>query len=110
MLRGPQTPGELKGRSERLRRFADLAEIEGTLSALAERELVVRLARRPGQKEERYAHLLGGDESARDEPAGDEQPTAGDDRLGEVERTLAELREEVASLRSELAALRDRSS
>jgi len=111
MLRGPQTPGELKGRSERLRRFADLAEIEGTLSRLMERELAVRLARRPGQKEERYGHLLGGDESPPERPAGDERPVAslpaaGDDRLAALERTLAELRAEVASLRSELAAVR----
>ena len=59
MLRGPQTPGELKQRSERLWRFAGLDEIESVLSALAERELVTRLPRRPGQKEERYAQVLG---------------------------------------------------
>src|SRR5437660_97108 len=73
MLRGPQTIGELKQRSERLHRFGSLAEIAQTLDALAARELVVRLERRPGQKEERWAQLLGGDgaeESATDgEPA-----------------------------------------
>jgi uncharacterized protein len=62
MLRGPQTPGELKQRTERLRRFPDLAAILQTLDRLIERELVERLDRRPGQKEERYAQRLGGEE------------------------------------------------
>lgn len=62
MLRGPQTPGELKQRSERLHRFADLGAVLETLDRLIERELVERLERRPGQKEERYAHRLGGEE------------------------------------------------
>jgi uncharacterized protein len=64
MLRGPQTPGELKQRGERIHAFADLAEVHATLEALIERELVARLARRPGQKEERYAQLLSEEESA----------------------------------------------
>jgi uncharacterized protein YceH (UPF0502 family) len=59
MLRGPQTPGELKARSERLHAFAGLDEVHDTLAGLVERGLAVRLERRPGQKEERYAHLLG---------------------------------------------------
>lgn len=63
MLRGAQTPGELKGRSERLHPFADLAAIHATLQRLIERELVGQLPRRPGQKEERYAHRLS-DEDA----------------------------------------------
>jgi uncharacterized protein YceH (UPF0502 family) len=61
MLRGPQTPGELKQRSERLHPFADLAAIHETLRRLIDRELVMQLARRPGQKEERYAQRLGED-------------------------------------------------
>ncbi len=64
MLRGPQTLGELNQRTERLSRFGSLAEIEQTLDAMAARELVARLPRRPGQKEERYAHLLGEEEPA----------------------------------------------
>ena len=60
MLRGPQTPGELKQRTERLHPFASLDEIDDVLERLIERELVARLERRPGQKEERYAQLLGG--------------------------------------------------
>jgi uncharacterized protein YceH (UPF0502 family) len=61
MLRGPQTPGELKQRTDRLHHFADLAAIHATLGRLIERGLVAQLARRPGQKEERYAQLLGED-------------------------------------------------
>src|SRR4029078_12961384 len=64
MLRGPQTAAELKQRSERLHQFADREETDGVRSALAERELVERLPRRPGRKEERWAQLLG------DVPAG----------------------------------------
>jgi uncharacterized protein len=108
MLRGPQTLGELKQRSERLWRFAGLDEIESVLSALAERELVTRLPRRPGQKEERYAQLLG-DEPAAELPSGDEAPTfaapAGD-RLAALEDAVAELRQDVAALRSEFASVR----
>ena len=63
MLRGPQTPGELKQRTERLHPLADLAAVLGALDRLIGRELAARLARRPGQKEERYAHLLGDDEA-----------------------------------------------
>ena len=58
MLRGPQTPGELKQRADRMHAFADLAAVHQTLARLIERELVLRLERRPGQKEERYAQLL----------------------------------------------------
>jgi uncharacterized protein len=59
MLRGPQTPGELKQRAERAHGFADLDGVQETLRALIARDLAVRLERRPGQKEERYAELLG---------------------------------------------------
>ena len=60
MLRGPQTPGELKQRSERLHPFAGLDEVEDTVRGLIERDLVAGLPRRPGQREGRYAQLLGG--------------------------------------------------
>ena len=65
MLRGPQTPGELKQRTERLHPFSSLDEVEAVLGGLIERELVVHLERRPGQKEARYAQLLGGDDEPR---------------------------------------------
>src|SRR3954466_5789678 len=61
MLRGPQTPGELKQRADRIHAFADLAAVHDALDALISRELAARLERRPGQKEERYAQLLGAD-------------------------------------------------
>ncbi|HEU4768394.1 MAG TPA: DUF480 domain-containing protein [Pyrinomonadaceae bacterium] len=64
MLRGPQTPGELRGNAARMHEFAGLDEIEQTLNALMSRDddpLVVRLPRQPGQKEVRFAHLLSGE-------------------------------------------------
>jgi uncharacterized protein len=76
MLRGPQTPGELKQRTERMHAFADLAGVQGTLGRLIERELVMRLDRRPGQKEERYGHLLG-TEGEGDGSVGDPTPREG---------------------------------
>ncbi len=116
MLRGPQTPGELKQRSERLHPFADLAAVHAALEGLLERELVVRHPRRPGQKEDRYEQTLGGvDEADVDEaapatgerlapsaPAGTESSAAGEDRLDRIERELGELRAEVARLREAL--------
>jgi len=64
MLRGPQTPGELRGNGARLHEFANLEEVEETLNGLMSRDpdqLVVRLPRQPGQKEVRFAHLLSGE-------------------------------------------------
>lgn len=61
MLRGPQTPGELKGRTERLHHFADLGAVESALGSLIGRGYAVRQERRPGQKEVRYAHTLSDD-------------------------------------------------
>ena len=103
MLRGPQTPGELKQRTPRLHNFASIDEIERVLDDLIGRELVARPPRRPGQKEPRYGHLLG-DESAEAAPA----QAVESDRLTQVERELRELRDVVAALRAELAALRER--
>jgi uncharacterized protein len=90
MLRGPQTVGELKSRTERLHRFDSTAEVEETLRGLAERELVVRLERRPGQKEERWSQLLGGDGEAAPAPV-----TADplEERVRRLEEEVAELRE-----------------
>jgi uncharacterized protein YceH (UPF0502 family) len=106
MLRGAQTPGELKQRSERLHPFADTGELEGVLAGLAERELVVRRERRPGQKEQRYEQLVGDGEAvpaARPEPA--VAAEGGDDSLAAIERDLRALREEVRVLRARLDAL-----
>ncbi len=106
LLRGPQTPGELKQRTDRLHRFVGLDEVVETLDALAGRDLVERLERRPGQKEERYRHLLGGDEP-------DAAPSQGDEPATATERVdhpslaarVAALETHVAQLRHELRAL-----
>ena len=100
MLRGPQTPGELKQRTERLHTFGS-GEIEETLARLIDRELVARLPRRPGQKEERYAQLLGSDAAP---PQGEGQSSGLTVIDGEPEPSLEE---RVASLEEEVARLRD---
>ncbi len=70
MLRGPQTPGELKQRGERIHAFGALEEVHATLAALIERGLVAQLGRRPGQKEDRYTQLLGDQDSVSASPGG----------------------------------------
>jgi uncharacterized protein len=107
MLRGPQTPGELKTRTERLHSFADMDDLGATLDRLIERDLAARLDRRPGQREERYRHLLS--EEA-EQPAPDisapsqETISSDDDRIQRIERQLGELRSEIQALREELGA------
>ena len=91
MLRGAQTPGELKQRSERLHRFGSVPGVIETLEWLVERELVARLPRRPGQKEERYEHLLGAE-------GADKAPPPEEDRIGGLERRLRELEERIEAL------------
>jgi uncharacterized protein YceH (UPF0502 family) len=100
MLRGAQTPGELKQRTERLHPFASLDDVDAVLGGLIERELVVHLERRPGQKEARYAQLLGGDEEP---PAAAVAPTfeavdAPTDRISALEERVARLEEAFAAL------------
>jgi uncharacterized protein YceH (UPF0502 family) len=107
MLRGPQTPGELKTRTERLHRFGDMAELGAALERLGERQLVARLDRRPGQREERYRQLLGevGEEAEQAEQAEQVSERAaepGDERIERIERQLADLRSEIQALRREL--------
>jgi uncharacterized protein YceH (UPF0502 family) len=105
MLRGPQTPGELKQRTQRLHPFADLAELEAGLQALVERELVGRLPRQPGQKEQRYRHLLEEETVQRPAPHAEEpEPQPQPDRLDALEHELRELRDEVAALRAEISS------
>jgi len=100
MLRGPQTIGELKQRSERLHRFGSVAEVGETLDALTARELVVRLERRPGQKEERWSQLLGGETA--EEPAVDQGQAAGGDRIAAIEERLARLEQAFDELADKL--------
>lgn len=122
LLRGPQTPGELKTRTERLHRFASTDELMFSVEKLISRGHVARLERRPGQKEERYAHLLGGESAgATDAGGGAGDPyaqvapeaaaappiaavTADDTRLTALEREVRELRKAVAALREQLGA------
>jgi uncharacterized protein len=93
MLRGPQTVGELKQRTERLHHFDSVADVAGALDGLAQRELVVRLERRPGQKEERWQQLLGGDDVPPPPPMAQPAPAeaGGDDRLATIEERLSRL-------------------
>jgi uncharacterized protein len=96
MLRGPQTVGELRTRAERLRPFASVGEVEQTLEQLAARELVERRPRRPGEREERWAQLLGGGGEAglpAAAPAGDTDLSA---RVAALERAVAELQRRLA--------------
>jgi uncharacterized protein YceH (UPF0502 family) len=108
MLRGAQTPGELKQRTDRLHRFAELADVHGTLDELGRRELVERLDRRPGQKEERYRHLLGEDapdERAAIAPAAIPSPELSsglEARVAALETELRDVRDELESLRARL--------
>jgi uncharacterized protein len=106
LLRGPQTPGELLLRTERLHHFPDSSSLHAVLERLVERELVARYDRRPGQREDRYGHLLGGDAPVVETPAAPvaAPPAAEDDRVTRLEREVAELRAEVASLRESLGA------
>jgi uncharacterized protein YceH (UPF0502 family) len=94
MLRGPQTPGELKQRTERLYRFESTPAVEDLLQRLAGRELVRRLGRRPGQKEDRWEQLLGGDAEAAEALATPSPPAGSlEERVAALEREVAELRE-----------------
>jgi uncharacterized protein YceH (UPF0502 family) len=102
MLRGPQTVGELKQRTERLRHFETAGDVDAVLSALAERELVERWPRRAGQKEDRYVQLLGGSAESAPRSAA---VAVEDDRLAELQAAVSALRDEVAALRAELRGL-----
>jgi len=102
MLRGPQTLGEIKTRTNRLAEFTNLANVEAAVSGLMARELAMEMARRPGQKETRYAHLLSGASS--EAPAEVAVDTAAAeparDRIAELEASLDEVRRELAELRA----------
>jgi uncharacterized protein YceH (UPF0502 family) len=105
MLRGPQTLNELRTRTERMVEFADMAELERTLDGLAAREepLVLRILRQPGQREERYAHLLGGDVDVSEIPAPTPTPRASrGDELGDLREEVDALRRDLDELRKEL--------
>jgi hypothetical protein len=110
LLRGPQTPGELRGRTERLHRFDEITDVLAGLQKLMDREpsLVAVLPRQPGTKESRYVHLLSGSQealrSAVPEPwtPRENGGEAGDDRIARLEAAMAELRQEVIMLRKKI--------
>jgi uncharacterized protein YceH (UPF0502 family) len=109
LLRGPQTPGELRSRSERMHSFPDVEDTESALQGLAERfdALVVELPRQPGQRENRWAHLMteGEDplETAANAPPPSQQSSSSraghGQRLNELEAAVTEMREELRVLR-----------
>lgn len=110
-LRGPQTPGELRGRTERMATFASVDDVESTLNALGQRTppLVARLERQPGQKEARYAHLLAGEVTAAimdSATVRHESSSPRADRLSVLEGEVASLRAEVEHLHDIVNALR----
>jgi hypothetical protein len=108
LLRGPQTPGELRSRAARMAEFQDVSQVEAALEALASREvepIVIRLPREPGRRDSRYAHLLSGPISVLPEAAAGAALPAEPAALRTSER-LAALEAEVVALRSELERLR----
>src|SRR5579862_1895308 len=112
LLRGPQTPGELRGRAERLHRFEDLTDVQSTLQKLMSREepLAKVLPRQPGTKESRYAHLLCGDKPEWDAPPlpADVRAESSPDseRIVRLEEQVAALSQEVADLKEEVVSFR----
>lgn len=109
MLRGPQTLGELKQRTEKLHRFEDLSSVEAALDRLTTRELGRMLERKPGQKEARYAQLLDEGEPGDAESIAAKPPSP-QDQTGDLASEVARLREELDALRGEVAALREQLS
>lgn len=115
MLRGPQTVGEIKGRTGRLADFAALSDVENALADLIARQLAMQLPRRPGQKEVRYAHLLSGEpqavaerhaaESARadsaSEPSLAASPASQPDAIAHLQRQIDDLRAEFETFRKQ---------
>jgi uncharacterized protein YceH (UPF0502 family) len=110
LLRGPQTPGELRGRTERMHRFEDLDEVLSGLQQLMRRDppLAKALGRRPGTKEIRYAHLLSGDVEAWEPPAesASSSGSADAERIIQLEEQVAALRNEIAELKQQMADFR----
>jgi uncharacterized protein len=113
LLRGPQTPGELRGRTERMHRFEELADVTSVLDKLAQHDppLVTALPRQPGSREIRYVHLLSGppDLSQGPLPAAESarstRSSSEDDRLTQLEAEVVSLREEIAALKAQVTAL-----
>ena len=112
LLRGAQTPGELRSRAERMHHFDDLSEVQSALQRLMNRQppLVKVLARQPGTKESRYIHLLSGDVEPASSSAVHETPAVASresaDKFSRLESEVAELRKDIAELKQQFAAFR----
>jgi len=108
LLRGPQTPGELRGRTERMFRFEHLDDVQSTVQRLIEREppLVAMLQRQPGTKESRYMHLLSGQVEAAQLTTTSRDAEHG--LTARLEEELERLRQEIAEVKRELAEFRAR--
>jgi len=112
LLRGPQTPGELRGRTERMHSFDDLGAVESSLHHLIERDppLVTALNRQPGTKEVRYAHLLSGDVAVSGGKTQSEPEavlrSSNEERVTKLEGEVAALRREIADLQQRFSAFR----
>lgn len=119
LLRGPQTPGEIRTRTDRMHHFDDLSAVQSALNLLLRREppLVAQLTRQPGTKEARFAHLLSGEletagsspgrASAPAEEPSSNQPSPPSDRVAELQRAVEELRSEVSELRRQFDTFRN---
>ena len=110
LLRGPQTPGELRGRTERMHRFEELSDVQSTLQKLMQHDppLVKVLPRQPGTKESRYAHLLSGDVEGSVAPmeAASASASDGAERIARLENELADLRREFGELKQQVESFR----
>jgi uncharacterized protein YceH (UPF0502 family) len=113
LLRGPQTPGELRGRAARMHPFEVISQVQSALQKLMQREppLVKLLPRQPGTKEARYAHLLSGDvaapEPVREAAAASRvERTDEGDRIARLETVVASLQQELSDVKQQLAAFR----
>jgi uncharacterized protein YceH (UPF0502 family) len=107
LLRGPQTAGEIRSRTERLYPFPSLDEVQETISNLEDMELVEKMVRQPGRKESRYSHLLSGKpQETLVETASQPKTTITIDRMGKLQEQIDELRQEMQDLKSELATFK----
>jgi len=110
LLRGPQTLGEIRGRTDRLFHFEELSDVQTTLQKLTDREppLVKVLPRQPGTKEARYAHLFSGDVATFEvaaSPASTASTTGRDERIGSLEEQVAALQSDTAELKQQIEKL-----
>ena len=113
LLRGPQTPGELRGRAGRMHPFEDLGQVQSTLQRLMQRDPPIAkvLPRQPGTKEARYAQLLSGDVASPQTEAASAPPAvrkadAGSDRISRLENEVATLQKDLAEVKQQLASFR----